>query len=80
MVRDNQYFLAVHVSKYYAFSTKVADNYYKVEISNIPPKGTNIQTYSNLIKNESFIKIIEKTASKKGFFEKRELKHIDYIK
>jgi hypothetical protein len=80
MIRDNQYFFAVHISKYYNFSSKVADNYYKVEISNLPPKGSNTQTYSNLVKNESFIKIINKKGIKEGFFEERESKYINYIK
>jgi hypothetical protein len=80
MVRGNQYFFAVHISSYYNFSNKVADNYYKVEISNLPQKGSNIQTYSELIKNQSFIRVINKTASKEGFFKERELKYISHIK
>ncbi len=80
MIRDNQYFFAVHVSTYYDFSRKIAENYYKVEISNIPPKGSNIQKYSDLIKNESFNKMINKRASKDGFFKEREDIYIHFTK
>ncbi len=80
MVRDSEYFFAVHISRYYNFSTKVSDHYYKVEISNHPPQGSNIQTYSSLINNPTFIRLINKVPCKDGLFKKREREYIDFIK
>lgn len=79
MIRDDQYFFAVHTSRYNNFATKVADNYYKVEISNKKLKGTNIQLYDELLKNNKFNEIIDSTAQKEGFFIEREEKYKKYI-
>ncbi|MBN1472763.1 MAG: hypothetical protein JW925_13370 [Syntrophaceae bacterium] len=80
MIRGDQYFFAVHISKYYGFSRKVSDNYYKVEISNFSHEGQRILTYSDLVKNKQFNEAINKEVWKKDFFKQRELKYINYIK
>lgn len=78
--KDNKYFFATHVSNYYSFAKKLLNNYYKVEISSSPPSNSKIMTYSDLIKNKSFIKQLKKKASKEDFFLEREKRYIDYIK
>ena len=80
MIRNNQYFFAVHVSKYYEFSTKIADNYYKVEVSNFPIENTNIQIPRELFTNVGFLSETEKKVQKEGIFIDREQKYINYIK
>jgi hypothetical protein len=78
--KDDKYFFATHVSNYYSFSTKLLDNYYKVEISNSPPSDSKIMKYSDLVKNKSFVEQVNKKASKESFFIEREEKYINYIK
>ena len=80
MIRGNQYFFAVHISRYYGFSGKVSDHYYKVEISNMPTESCRILPYSDLIKNEQFNAILNREVWKKDFFRQRELNFINYIK
>lgn len=80
MIRGDQYFFAVHTSRYNNFTTKVADNYYKVEISNKKIKGTNIQLFNELMGNKRFNEIINSAPEKEGFFLEREIKYLNYIK
>lgn len=80
MIRDNQYFFAVHTSRYKNFTTKVADNYYKVEISNKKLKGTNILTLDELVSNAEFNEIINSKPVKEGLFIEREEEYINFIK
>jgi|GEM_PF-1053931 len=80
MIRGDQYFFAVHISNYHDFATKVADNYYKVEISNKKIKGHNILKLNELLQNKKFQELIQTTPQKDGFFKEREAKYIHYIK
>ncbi len=54
-IHRNQYFFAVHLYNSFSFARKVADNYYKLEISNIPNLSKKIWIYSELMKNKDFI-------------------------
>lgn len=80
MIRDDQYFFAIHTSRYNNFTTKVNDNYYKVEISNKKIKGTNILLYEELINNKKFNELINLQPSKEDFFLEREEKYLYFIK
>ena len=74
MIDGNQYFFAVHLSKYYPFSKKVDSNYYKVELSNISEKDYKFYTVRELENNKKY----QESTSKKlgGYFDIRKNKHI----
>ncbi|MDB2705431.1 hypothetical protein N9Y67_02695 [Pseudomonadota bacterium] len=71
MVVGNAYFLAVHVHHNYSFANKVADYYYKVEVTNnqnVNRKGTWLR--EELLANESYKKAIAAKPNKPGYPEK----------
>ncbi len=74
MIDGNQYFFAVHLSKKYSFSKKVASKYYKAEISNIPDEECQFYKMEELEKNEDFKKAASKNFG--GYFEIRKKQHI----
>ena len=74
MIDGNQYFFAVHVSKYYPFSKKVASNYYKVELSNIPEKDYKFFTVQDLESDKRFQEATSKQLG--GYFDVRKNEHI----
>lgn len=74
LIDGNQYFFAVHISKYYPFSKKVDSNYYKVELSNVTDKSYKFYTVQDL---ENDKKYQEATAKKLGgYFDLRKNEHI----
>jgi len=77
MVSENTYYLAVHVSKYYSFSKKVANNYYKIELSNNIEGGNKLLTFDQLLANSKYLEEISKLPVKEAFFIDREKKHIN---
>jgi hypothetical protein len=79
-IQDGVYYFAVHVSQSFSFSHKVLDNYYKVEITNNTKDARYGILFSELIKNDDFIKIIETVPSKESFFMKREEKYLKFTK
>ena len=74
MIDGGQYFFAVHLSKKYPFSKKVASQYYKTEISNIPDEEYQFYRIEELEKNEVFQKMTNKNFG--GYFELRKNQHI----
>lgn len=80
LIKGKEYFFSVNVSKYYPFSRKVIDNYYKVEISNKSRSKSKIMKYEDLISMKSFEVESNNTAKKEAFFLEREANYIDYIK
>ena len=74
MIDGNQYFFAVHLSKKYPFSKKVASKYYKTEISNIPDEEYQFYKIQELEKSEDYIKATNKNFG--GYFELRKNQHI----
>lgn len=74
MIDGKQYFFAVHLSKRYPFSKKVASKYYKAEISNISDEAYRFYKVEELEKNEAFQKAVNKKFD--GYFELRKNQHI----
>ena len=74
MIDGEQYFFAVHLSKKYPFSRKVASRYYKTEISNISDEAHRFYKVEELEKNEAFQKATNKKLG--GYFELRKNQHI----
>ena len=74
MINGNQYYFAVHLSKYYPFSKKVDSNYYKVELSNISDKKYKFYTVDDLENNKKY----QDATSRKlgGYFDLRKNEHI----
>lgn len=70
MVVGNVYFLAVHIHHEQPFASKVADYYYKVEVtnnSNANRNGTWLR--EKLLANEAYQKAIAAKANKPGYTE-----------
>lgn len=70
MVIGNFYFLAVHVHNDFSFANRVADYYYKVEVTNNSDanrKGTWLR--SELLANEAYINAINEKPNKAGYAE-----------
>lgn len=74
MINGNQYYFAVHLSKYYPFSKKVDSNYYKVELSNLSDKKYKFYTVEDLENNKKY----QDASSRKlgGYFDLRKNEHI----
>jgi hypothetical protein len=70
MVMGDVYFLAVHVHNDFSFANKIADYYYKVEVtnnSNAKSKGTWLR--SELLANQSYIGAINVKPKKPDYAE-----------
>ncbi|MCA9409552.1 MAG: hypothetical protein KC733_12735 [Candidatus Omnitrophica bacterium] len=70
-IYDNTYYFAVHISKHYGFATKIAEHYYKVEITNRPVEGQRAFGLYELISNKNYQEVINSKPVKQGFFEDR---------
>ena len=79
MIIEDQFFFAVHVSQDYPFAKKIADGYYKVEVSNKPESGSHLHSTDNLLSNKAFIEAMNKTPRKPSFFEQRAMKHKNFV-
>jgi len=80
MITKNTYFFAIHVHQNYPFSKKVADYYYKIEISNNPNLQNKAQLPSQLFARKDFQTAIVHPITKPGFFKERENKYLHYTK
>lgn len=80
MTTKDAYFFAVHVHQAFHFARKVADDYYKVEVSNRANSRNKAQLPSQLLASEEFQQEAEKKASKDGFFQEREDKYRRHTK
>jgi hypothetical protein len=75
MVVDNVYFLAVHIHHEQPFANKVADYYYKVEVTNNPNANRNgTWLRETLLANEDYQKAIAAKANKPGYTEELRIK------
>ena len=61
----------MHISKHYGFATKIAEHYYKVEITNRPVEGQRAFGLYELISNKNYQEVINSKPVKQGFFEDR---------
>lgn len=80
MIDQSQYHLAVHTFSDYPFSRKIAENYYKVEISNQPNQKSNIFSLGDLLQNQAFQQSINQPIEKADFFKERERKTLSISK
>lgn len=72
MIDGDEYFLAVHTHQAYPFARKVAQNYYKVEVSNRYDPSTHlILTSKILFPSQPFKDASNKKIAKKAFFDDR---------
>jgi hypothetical protein len=76
MIQRNTYFFAVHVHQPYPFAKKVAEHYYKVELSNQPNPQNQAVSFDELLNNSKFQTELNKAVSKEGFFKEREDKYL----
>lgn len=75
MIQGDNYYFAVHLSKYYSFSKRVDKNYYKVEISNKSESSYKIYTIKELSENSKYIEAVSVPPKKEGYFLEREEQH-----
>lgn len=77
MIEGDTYYFAVHLSKYYSFTQRVDDHYYKVEISNNSDPCCKIWAMEDLLSNSAYVegKNMEIMKGKEGYFQEREDKH-----
>ena len=75
MIKDDIYYLAVHVHNDYSFANKIGDYYNKVEVTNYPGpnrKGTWLR--SELLAHDPYIKARNATPNKPGYTEELKVK------
>jgi hypothetical protein len=80
LVRDDTYFFAVHVHQPFPFARKVAENYFKVEITNNPTSRNRAKSPEKLFSSAAFKAEISKTITKPGFFKERAVQYVHYTK
>jgi hypothetical protein len=80
MITNDTYFFAIHVHQPFAFAKKVAEYYYKVEISNNPNSQNRAKDTKELLKSSAFSTELNKPVSKEGFFKARVDKYLHYTK
>jgi hypothetical protein len=70
MVISDVYFLAVHVHNDFSFANKIADYYYKVEVTNNPnAKGKGTWLRGELLTNQAYIDATNEKPKKPGYAE-----------
>ena len=72
MTSGDFYFFAVHLHQPHPFAKKIADNYYKVEISNVANENNNACSPKLLFESTEFKTATQKPLTKPGFFAVRE--------
>lgn len=80
MIHQDTYFFAVHVHQPYPFANKVAEHYYKIELSNHPNPQNQAVSLDQLLNSSEFQVELNKTVSKEGFFKERENKYLHHTK
>lgn len=80
MITGNTYFFAIHVHQSFPFAKKIADHYYKVELSNHANKKNMAVDPQLLFSNPEFKVEKNKPISKEAFFREREEKYLHYTK
>ncbi len=69
MIVEGRYYLAVHLYNEYSFAEKVAENWFKVQISNISQSNVPIWKYEELLTNPHFHEAISQPVSKPDYFK-----------
>lgn len=80
MIDHDTYFFAVHVHQPYPFAKKVAEHYYKIELSNHPNPQNQAVSLDQLLNSSEFQAELNRTVSKEGFFKEREDKYLHHTK
>ena len=80
MIHGNDYFFAVHLHQPFPFAKRVAEHYYKAEISNAANSQNKALSPEILFNDTGFNAAIEKPIDKSGFFKAREKQYLDYTK
>ena len=79
MVYKDVFFFAVHLYQDYPFAKKVAEHYYKLEISNKPNAQNRAADPERLFASAEFRDAL-KVPYKAGFFKEREQKYLHFTK
>ena len=69
MVADGFYYLAVHLHEAFPFSQRVAECYYKVELTNYPRPPAGAWNLMELMTDGDFASAIARTANNPGYVE-----------
>ena len=80
MVTGDTYFFAINVHQPFTFAKKVADHYYKIEISNHPNSQNQAVRFEQLLNSTEFNAKLNEPISKEDFFKERERKYLHYTK
>ena len=80
MITKDTYFFAIHVHQPFGFAKKVAEYYYKIEISNNPNSQNRAKDPKELFASPEFQAELGKAVSKEGFFKERENKYLHYTR
>lgn len=80
MITNDTYFFAIHVHQPFGFAKKVAEYYYKIEISNNPNRQNLAKDPFELFSSPEFLTELDKPLSKEGFFMARVDKYLHYTK
>ena len=78
LINGDTYYLAVHVHQPFPFAEKIAEHYYKVELSNNPNRVNRAISPQQLLGSAEFKAELEKTMRKPGFFQERENKYLNH--
>jgi hypothetical protein len=76
MVRGDAWFLAVHVHQPYSFAKRIAEHYYKIEVSNVASAQNKAWSLHELFTSDAFRAAVAKPLTKPAFFQSREAAHL----
>jgi hypothetical protein len=80
MVSEDYYFFAVHLSQPYPFAKKIAENYYKAEVSNVANDLNDASLPQRLFASPEFTSTLQTPLVTPGFFADREQKFETFTK
>jgi hypothetical protein len=80
MVHKDAYFFAVHLHQGFPFAERLAEHYYKAEISSAANEQNRAWSPSDLFKDPDFVKATQRPLAKPGFFREREKKYLHHTK
>jgi len=74
VANQGTYFFAVHFKKEMFFTKKVAENYYKVDVSNTPTEMNQAKNALDLVRSKEFLNLVNQPIEKDEFWTARENK------
>lgn len=80
LIKDDTYYFAVHVHQPFSFARKVAEHYYKIEITNKPTSQNRAISPETLFNSPEFKAEMGKAITREGLFKKREKRYLHYTK